>query len=290
MNKVAVLTDTVTEMTREIADEYHIKLAPINIIIDGKQYPEDDIDLTWYREQIPKWKKIDKIPTSSAISVGYFLDAYRELSQLAEAVIYIGHTAQFGISTSNARQAKQMAESELPQTAIEVIDSQTVCGAQMLIAIEAARAAAAQQSLTQVAELANRLVKKVNMVALFDDLSMLDKGGRIQKAKPWVSSRITNTALLEVNSATGGQMTPLARCRTRPQVLEKLFETINGRSQGGKLHVAINHVDSPTEAEELKELTAAQFPCAEFFITPLYPLVINHTGLQSIQFCWWSED
>jgi DegV family protein with EDD domain len=290
MSKVAILTDTVTEMSQELADEHNIKLAPVNIIIDGKQYPEDEIDLVWYRSQIPKWKELGKIPSSSAISIGYFLEAYRELSQKAEAILYIGHSSQFGVSVSNARQAKKMAKEELPRLAIEVVDSCTVCGAQMLIAIESARAAARGQGLPQVASLAHMLVKKVNMIALFDDLSLLAKGGRIHKARPWASSRITNTTLLEVSSATGGLMTPLARCRTRPQVLERLFETIAERSKGGKLHAAINHVDSPTEAEELKELTTSRFPCAEVFITPLYPLVINHTGLESLQFCWWSED
>ena len=288
MNKVAILTDTVTEMPPKLADEYNIKLAPVNIIIDGRSYPEDEIDLVWYRAQIPKWKEQDKIPTSSAISVGYFLEAYRELSQKAEAILYIGHSSKFGVSTDNARQAKKLAEKELPQVAIEVVDSYTVCGAQMLIAIEAARSAASQ-SLPQVVAIANNMVKKVNMIALFDDLSLLAKGGRIHRARPWASSVVTNTTLLEVNIATGGQMTPLARARTRPQVLERLFEIVQERSKGGKLHVAINHVDNLAEAEELKELTSSRFACAEFFITPLYPLVINHTGLESFQFCWWSE-
>jgi DegV family protein with EDD domain len=289
MNRVAILTDTVTEMPKELADEYNIKLAPVNIVIDGKSYPEDEIDLKWYRSQIPKWKELGKIPTSSAISAGYFLEAYRELSQKVEAILYIGHSSKFGVSVDNARQAKEMAEKELPQVAIEVVDSYTVCGAQMLIAVEAARAAASQE-LPQVVEIANKLVKKVNMVALFDDLSLLAKGGRIHRARPWASSMVTNTTLLEASIATGGQMTPLARGRTRPQVLEKLFETVKERSKGGKLHVAINYVDNLPEAEELKGLTSSQFTCAEFFITPLYPLVINHTGLESIQFCWWSED
>jgi len=102
MNKVAFLTDTVTEMPQKLADEYNIKLVPVNIIIDGKSYPEDEIDLVWYRAQIPKWKELDKIPTFSAISVGYFLETYRELSQKVGAILYIGHSSKFGVSTDNA--------------------------------------------------------------------------------------------------------------------------------------------------------------------------------------------
>ena len=290
MNKVAVMVDTVSELSKELADEYNIKLAPMTVVIDGTAYPETEIDVAWYREQIPKWKAADKVPTSSGVALAYFLDAYRELSQKAEAIIFIGHSSKFGMTSNVAMQAKKMVEAELPQTAIEVVDSYTVAGAQMLIAIEAARVAAAGKSFPQVVELANKLVRKVNYVVLLDDLSLLAKGGRIHKARPWADSKVTNTALLEASISTGGQMTPLARCRTRPQALEKLFETVEERSRNKKLHVAINHVDSLAEAEELKELTSARFPCAEVFITPLYPLVINHVGLRAIQFSWWSED
>jgi hypothetical protein len=45
-----------------------------------------------------------------------------------------------------------------------------------------------------------------------------------------------------------------------------------------------------TVTEMPKELTSSRFACAEFFITQLYPLVINHTGLEAFQFSWWSED
>ena len=54
MHRVAVLADTVTEIPKELAEEYNIKLAPVNIVIDGKSCPEDEI-LKWYRAQMPKW-------------------------------------------------------------------------------------------------------------------------------------------------------------------------------------------------------------------------------------------
>ena len=44
MRRVAVLTENVTEIPKELAEEYNIKLAPVNIVIDGKSYPDDEID------------------------------------------------------------------------------------------------------------------------------------------------------------------------------------------------------------------------------------------------------
>jgi len=117
------MTDTVSELTKELADEYSIKLVPVIIVIGGKAYPETEIDLAWYCEQLPKWKAEEKIPTSSSASIGYFLEAYRELSQQAQAILCITYSSKFGMMFNTAMQAKKMAEEELPQTAIEVLDS-----------------------------------------------------------------------------------------------------------------------------------------------------------------------
>ena len=289
MNKVAIITDTVSLMSQELADEFNVKLAPLSVILDGKAYPETEIDLAWFYKQIPLWKKADKMPTTSSVSSGYFLEAYRELGQKAEAVLYIGHSSKFGMSSNAGMQAKKMAGEELPQTPIEAIDCYTVAGAQMLIVLEAARAAAAGKSLPEVVELVNDMMKKVNYIHLSDDLSLLAKGGRIHKARAWADSQITNTMLLEATISTGGEMKPLARCRTRRQALEKLFETVKERNSNGKLRVAINHVDALSEAEQLKELTLSRFSCAEVFITPVYPLITAHVGLGAIDFSWWGE-
>jgi DegV family protein with EDD domain len=283
------MTDTVSEITKELADEYSIKLVPVTIIIGGKAYPETEIDLAWYYEQLPKWKAEDKVPTSSSASIGYFLEAYRELSQQAQAILCITYSSKFGMMFNTAMQAKKMAEEELPQTAIEVVDSCTVCGAQMLIALEAARAAAAGKSLPEVVEVANKMVKRVNNVSLMDDLSLLAKGGRIHKVRPWAGSKVTNTVLIGASAATGGEHRPIARCKTKGQALKTLFDAVKERSGNGKLHVAINHADALVEAEELKELASSRFPCAEVFITPLYPLVTHHTGVGTRVFNWWSD-
>jgi fatty acid-binding protein DegV len=37
VKKVAIMTDTLSELTKELADEYSIKLVPVTIIIDGKE-------------------------------------------------------------------------------------------------------------------------------------------------------------------------------------------------------------------------------------------------------------
>jgi DegV family protein with EDD domain len=258
--------------------------------VNGKSHRENEIDLAWFYGQLSKWKEADKLPTTSSPSVDDFLGVYRQLSQQADGMVYIAYSNKLGMAVSTASQARALAQDELPKTAIEVIDSQSACGAQMLVALEAARAAAAGKSFSEVVKIAKNLVKKVTFVFISDDLYYLAKGGRIHRARPWAASKITNSVLLEMDARTDGQNTPLARCRTKGEALKTLFDLVKQRSGSRKLHVAINHADVPQEAEELKEKALTNFQCREVFISHIGPLVTTHTGVGSRMFCWWAED
>lgn len=202
MSKVAIVTDSISHMPQELADKYDIKIVPMGIVIEGKAYPETEVDLPEYYQKLLQITENEKLPTSSSVTVGSFLEALRELSQKAEGIVYIGHSIRLGMSTNAATQAKKMVEEEMPDTPIEVIDSGTALGAQAFIVVEAAKAAA----------------------------------------------------------------------------------------EGKKLHVVINHINVPDEAEELKKKVLSQFNCVEFYVTPTYPVVGRHVGPGTQTISWWAED
>jgi len=138
--------------------------------------------------------------------------------------LYIAHSVKLGMSVNAAVEAKKMAEDELPQTAIEVIDSGTAMGAEMLIALEAARAAAAGKSLPEVVEVANNMIARVKYIVLVDNLDYLASGGRIVDGRPWAEAKISTKALLETDASTGKMHAPLARYGTKTKAVEGLLE------------------------------------------------------------------
>jgi DegV family protein with EDD domain len=289
MNKVAVMTDTVSYMPQELAKEYGIKVVPMHVIIDGKGCAEDEINLADYYSNFPQWKKDEKLPTTSGVPLGTFLEAYRKLSEEAEAIVYIGHSNKLGMTVKTAEQAKQEIKDELSRTSIEVIDSLSATGSQSLIVLEAARAALSGKSFSEVVNVAHSMVRKVNHIGFHDNLYYLLRGGRIHKARPWAASKVTNTALLALDALSEGEIRPAERCKTKGQALEALFNIVRKRSGGNKLHVFINHSDVPAEAEELKAKALSQFSCSEVYIAPIGPVVTVHVGLGVRLFQWWSE-
>ncbi|MBA7607046.1 Protein DegV [subsurface metagenome] len=290
MNKVAIMTDTASETPQEIADKYNIKVVPMGIVIEGKAYPENEVNLPEFYQKLLQITETEKLPTSSSVTVGVFLEAFRELSQRAEAILYIGHSTRLGMSANAALEAKKMAEDELPQTAIEVVDSGTAAGAQMFIALEAARAAAAGKSFSEVVEVANNMVVKVKYIFLADNLDYLASGGRILDGRPWAEAKISTKALLETDASAGKVHAPLARYGTKTKAVEGLLEIMKERCRDKKLHVVIGHVNVPDEAEELKKRVSSELQCVELYVAETLPVVGRHTGPGSLFLSWWSED
>jgi len=83
MKRVVVMADTITQMPQEIADRYDITIVPMGIVIDGKLYRENEVNLPEFYQKLLQIKETEKLPTSSSISAGEFLEACRELSQKA---------------------------------------------------------------------------------------------------------------------------------------------------------------------------------------------------------------
>ena len=290
MGKVAVMTDTVSYMPEEIANKYNITIIPTYVIINGESHPENQLDLVKFYEKMPKWKGENNLPSTSSPSPDDFVRAYRKLSKDCESIVYIGYSKHLGMTVQSALLAKKLVKDELAKTKIEVLDSMSWGGAQMMITLEIARAANAGSDLKEVLNLANDMITKVNLIMLSDNLYYLAKGGRIHKARPWADSKISNTAILKLDASTEGKTTPMARCRTKGETLDTLFNLVRSQQVGGRLHVAINHADALAEAEQLKEKALSQFQCEEVFISNIGPLVTIHTGLGTRVFSWWSED
>jgi DegV family protein with EDD domain len=290
MKKVAVMTDTISQMPQEVADKYDIKVVPMGIVIDGKLYRENEVNLPEYYRELLQITETEKLPTSSSISAGEFLEACRELSQKAEGIVYISHSIRLGASSKAALQAKQRAEEERLNVQIEVIDPGTAMGAQMLIALEVAKAAAAGKSFTEVVEVANSMIPRVKYIVLVDNLEYFSTGGRILDGRAWAEAKVSTKALLETDVTAGKVHAPLARYKTKAKAVEGLLEIMEQRCRGKKLHVVINHANVPDEAEELKKRMLSQFQCVELYVTDIYPVVGRHGGPLALYLNWWAED
>ncbi|HEX77082.1 MAG TPA: DegV family protein [Dehalococcoidia bacterium] len=276
MDRVAIVTESTVCLPQGLVTEYGIHIVPMEFSYEGKTY-RDGIDLTpsQFYELLAQAKKL---PTTSPGPPGSYLEAYREASQHAQSILCITLSPKFSTTHNSALLAKETAKEVLPQATIEVLDSGTAAGAQGWIVLAAARAAKARASLAEVMDAARSLMPRVHLVALLDTLYFLVKGGRVPLVAAWATSLLNIKPVFELVPLQA-EARMLHRARGRRQALERLLQVLQDKTQGdGPLHALVMHTNIPGEAEGLRERIAAQFDCAELYITDFTPVIGVHCG------------
>ena len=143
MSKIGIVTDSSSCLPPELATRYGILVAPTNLVIGKKEY-RDIVDITT-SEFWNKFREFDGHITTSAVSPGNFLGKYKELAKTVDSIICCTLSAKLSATFQSAVQAKQLAEQELPNLKIEVIDTKTSIGGLSFIVIEASKAAESEK-------------------------------------------------------------------------------------------------------------------------------------------------
>jgi len=284
MRQVAIIADSVAAVPPEVAKEYDISLVPFHIVMDGTDYLDTTID----KEQLyARIRSKENLPTTSPPSPAEFLEFFKRASQQAKAILVVTITSGYSQSYNSALNAKKLAQEQLPNTTIEVLDSLTVVGGEMLITIEAAKAASEGKSLPEVIEVANRVKQCVSELALRPSLFHFEHYGRTGKAKSWAKAAISTVTVLETSAASGGAARPLLREKSPAKAVETTLNVIEERTKGKRLHAAITHVSVPDEAERLKKKLSSRFNLAdEIYVCEMPPIgtVLNGEGIVEVGF------
>jgi DegV family protein with EDD domain len=287
MKEVIVITDTLSAISPELAEEYDVIVVPYHLILDGKDY----LDNTFDREQLFKrLESYQNLPTHSACSTGEILEAYKKASQRAKGILFISLSSTMSADYTSALQAKETAKQELPNTAIEVVDSRSVGPGELLVVLAAARAASEGKSLPEVAEIAHQVTQRVTSVNVPETLFFFERAGRSGGEPSIAKAPIPIYPLLEMDASSGGAGKFISKNRTKAKAKEALLELVRGKSGSKKLHAAINYTNNPEEAEALKKKLLSQFEVSELHITkwPLVGCVV--CGPRCLSLGFYSED
>ena len=285
MDKVAIVTESVACLPKDLAKKYGVLVVPLPVIIGGQVY-YDGVDIT-PGEVYELQRKRKVLPTTSAASPSEIIQVYRTASEKANAILHLSLSSKFSMTFDSARQAKEMAKEAIPGVEIEVLDTRTAAGAQGFLVLAAAQVAASGGSLTQAIQAVEQLAPKVHIFITVDTLHFLAKGGRVPKAAAWAGSLLSIKPILQVAE---GEALPFERIRTKPKAIKRLLEIMEKRAGQKGVHVNLMHAGVPEEAEELKKQLLARFDCAELYVTEFTPVMGVHTGPGLVGLAFYSEE
>jgi DegV family protein with EDD domain len=268
----------------EYIARYKIGIVPIGIIFRDKAY-RDWIDISPSEAYELFLQDPDRFSTSPA-SPTYYFEAYQQASQLAKNILCITLSSKLSTGYNVARIAQERAKDELPGTAINVIDSQTVTAAEGFIALAAARAAADGKTLAEVTKVAEETRDNVSWIIVLDTVRHVYRTGRIPKIAAQAASMLSIKPIL---SSSSGLVRFAGAARNMKQGTNHILKIVKTKVGQSPVHVAVMHAFAPDAAEKLKELVASEFNCIELWVTELSPVMGYATGTGALGLVFYKD-
>jgi len=264
--KVAVVTDSTSDLPAAVAKELGVTVVPAQIHYGDRVY-RDGVDLSSDAFYV-RLRASDTLPKTSPASVGTFRETYQRLSDEAEAIVSIHVAANLSATCDMAK----MAGAEAPCPVV-VVDSQSASMACGLLAIIAARAARSGASLREVEAVAREAVPHTITYGVFGTLEYLARGGRIGRAQAFLGNALKIHPILAIKA---GQVVPVERIRTRSKAVERLCQIVE--TLGPFREMAVMKTTDPQAVEDLARRLSSVFPQERMYRASIGPSMGTQVG------------
>ena len=266
--KVKIVTDSSSYPEPEVIAKHDIRVVPLRVAFGSEVFAEG-VDIT-NEEFYQRLAKGGKLPTTSQPSVADFIRVYRELAEQGHPILSIHISSKLSGTCASALAAKNA----LPQAQIEIVDSLTI--AMGMLISPAAEAAERGETLSQIAASIEKLNKCIKVVAAFDTLEYLWKGGRIGAAIALVGTLLKIKPVL---TQEGEEVKVLNKARTRAHAIEYMLGFVEKEVKGSiSLHGYIAHSHVPNAAQVLEKELRENFNWVELRFLEMGPVLGTHMG------------
>lgn len=224
--KVAVLTDSTAYIPSELRKKYNIHLVYLSVVFDDKSYREEvDITTTEFYE---KMRGAKELPTTSQPSVGQILEKYEELADEYDAVISIHLSSKISGTYQAAVSAGKMVEG----IKVYTYDSEYSCMVQGFYVLEAAQMVQQGKSPEEILSRLEDIKQSVKAYFMVDDLTNLQKGGRLSNAQALIGSMLKIKPILHM---VEGEILPFEKIRTRKKAISRIMGMLEEDAQQKKI-------------------------------------------------------
>ncbi len=268
MSRVAIVTDSTTDLPEELIEQLDIAVVPLNIRIGGESF-EDRVSIM--PEQFMQLLTSENdVPSTSAPSAGRIAREYERLSDEYDQIISIHISSKLSGTYSSACTARDLF---LNGPDIRVIDSGTASMGLGLIVRQAARMSQAGASIDEIESATRALLSRTHVIFLVDTLEHLRRGGRIGRAAEIIGSVLQLKPLLRIEE---GIVVPQARTRTHARAVTGLLQLIE--EVPAIESAAVLFTAGAEDIGLVAECLSSKLNQDELFISELSPVLSAHIG------------
>ena len=282
MEKIAIVMDSTAYLPDELTKELNIRTVYLNIVIDGNSYKEViDMPLDKYYDYLKDPN--NSFPTTSQPAIGEVVSCLEKLKEEGYTdVIAIALSSGISGTFSSYSVADLMVDGII----VHPFDSEVACHPEGYYAIKAAGLIKEGKNSKEIIAALDEMKKVSKAYFMADDLSHLQRSGRLNGAQAMVGNLLQVKPLLHFEDKV---IVPFQKIRTYKKVVLRIYELFDEfyrQHKDENISVCILHVDALEKAEEIKNYMKEVYPNVNVEIDAITPVVSTHLGIGAIGFAW----
>lgn len=269
MPKIALVTDSTADLTRDMKKNLNVHVIPLKISFGLKEYLDGELTSDQFYKSL---ESASELPRSSLPSSGDFSRLYQKLLEQHDEIISIHLSSKLSGTVNVARLAADTFKKK-----IHVVDSKNISIGIGLLVEEAARCIREDLPISLILRRLQLAGSNIKTFFTLDTLEYLHKGGRIGKVSSLLGSILKIKPIIQVNS--DGIYIPVGKARTQSKALAQIVEQIHQLAEGRKIiSMAVAHGAAAGMAEKLKEALESTLHTRVTYFTTVGSVIGVHTG------------
>ena len=270
MNNIKIVCDSLSDIPKELVEQYDIHVVPLSVLFDDKEYI-DGVDITkedFYR----MLRESDKLPKTSQVTYMSFKNTFDKYIEEGKTVLYIGGSSE----ASGTYQSAVMAKNDIEET-VYTFDSLNLSIGAGCMVISAAKMAKEGKTVEEIVNHLENIKNDNTVLFTVDTLEYLQKGGRVSLAKATIGNMLNIKPILGIED---GGVKSISQGRGKKQVISKIIELIkeqHGEDLSNK-RVIVGFGDSQADFEMLNKKIKEELKLDEVYVVNIGSCITAHSG------------
>lgn len=280
MTKIAWITDSMANFSKEEAARLGVDIVPIQLIVDGSGYSEVDLSIEDLHRYMIDQKKEAK--TSQPI-FGDFIARYERLKEE-------GYDCAIAVHCSNGLSStvkNSSAAAEAADFKVYTVDSHAALEAQQELVRLGLAAEAEGKSVEEIVALLEAWRDKKNFFMIIGNMETMRRGGRVSSGEMFLANILNIKPIITLDET--GKVIPFKKARSLKKAYAEMVTELERRHAANGIHnnrVFVQTALAPEMQDNIVALIQAKLPEVEVVKTRFCPSIAVHAGFETVGILW----
>lgn len=269
-----IITDSATDLPKEIIDKYQLHVIPTPVTIDGTDYFDGK---TIFPEEFYRIQADGADIKTYHINQYMFRENFEPYAKAGDEVLYLCFSTGIAGTFNAANLAKEELLEEYPDFKLTILDTKCASLGFGLVVEKVLRMQENGAPKELIIEAAQYFCDHMEHIVTVETLEYLYKGGRLSRTSAVLGGVLDVKPIIEVNDE--GALVAFEKVRGRHKSLKRCVELVGERGvELDKQIIGVVHGNDPKTCEQVCEVLMEKYHCCGIIKSWVGCAIGAHTG------------